>query len=128
MGYDEVQKESDLPSISGQYLLSGHSRKMMKYEGNYQHIPPSELVLASDHTYQLHNAPDWMFNDFGEPHGQYTDKIGRWNLTCNNDGCLIELEGLMVTPLYMRNHKAAILITVGDGDECQGMVYEKVSR
>jgi hypothetical protein len=126
-GYDEVKNKSEVPSLTGQYLLSGNSRKMMKYEGNYKDIPPSDLTLSWDRTYHLHNAPDWMFDDSGEPHGQYVDKSGHWSLTCmNNDGCLIELEDVMVVPLCMRNHKAAILITVGDGDECRGMVYEKV--
>ena len=40
--------------------------------------------------------------------------------------CYFELEGISVAPLCKKNEKISIMITIGDGDECNGIVYEKV--
>jgi hypothetical protein len=35
------------------------------------------------------------------------------------------LEGICVEPFSEKEGKLAIQITIGDGDECEGIIYEK---
>ena len=40
--------------------------------------------------------------------------------------CYFELEGISVSSLRKKDGKISIMITIGDGDECNGIVYEKM--
>jgi len=55
------------------------------------------------------------------------DKEGKWMVSCgDSNDCMIELENVCVVPLAEKDGRLAILISIGDGDECNGVVYEKV--
>ena len=74
------------------------------------------------------NAPDNIFNAYGNSSKQILIKNGKWSVS---DGasydCLIELEGICVVPFCIRKDHFAVPITIGDGDECRGIVFEKVN-
>lgn len=40
----------------------------------------------------------------------------------------MELEGLTVEPLFEKDNNIAISITIGDGDNCEGIMYEKIKK
>lgn len=125
-GYTEIDHHVKVSNLTGVYTLTDYSKKMMYYEGKYQRIPNSKLQLNADSTYIITNAPDWLSNSFGESHGRYFTKKGRWSLSCyDKNGCDIEVEGVGGGGLYQKKSKIDLLFTVGDPDGCQGMVYEK---
>ena len=125
MGFKEV-KFIEERHLIGSYNLTDYSKKVMKYEGNYKGISNSTIRLRVDKTYEIVNAPDWLFDDFGESHNQYINKSGKWSLTCNENYCIMELTGLQTGELiFKKSNKLYILLTVGDGDDCRGLVYEK---
>ncbi len=125
MGYSPVNKIS-ATAVTGTYRLTPYSKKMMYYEGGYEHIPESTLVLNADKTYLLISAPDWLIDDYGTSHKKYIDRVGKWDLTASEDFNL-SLIGLQEgQSLFSKKGKLYILLTVGDRDSCQGMVYEKI--
>ena len=128
VGYAAPNNPVKIVSVAGKYNLSTYSKKMMYYEGKYTNIPNSTIVLNADSTYEITNAPDWLTNDFGDASGRYFSKKGKWFLICDKQsGCTMEIEGIQTSDhmLHVKKGKMCILLTVGDGDSCQGMVYEK---
>jgi hypothetical protein len=124
MGYSEIDHSVN---VTGVYHLTAYSKKMMYYEGKYKNIPDSKLKLNADSTYTITDAPDWLNNSWGTSSQKYFNKSGKWFLFCNNkNGCTMELEGIEAGNLLAtKKNKINILLTVGDPDSCQGMVYEK---
>ncbi len=127
-GYDVVEKQDEVAPLAGEYTLTSHSIKMMRYEGNYKNILNSRLYLETNGRYKITNAPDWLITQSAESYGQYVLITGKWSFTCGDkNGCVLELDGLQTgSLLHVKDHQAAILLTIGDPDSCQGMVYEKV--
>lgn len=100
----------------------------MYYDGKYEHIPNSALILNVDSTYSIENAPDWLNNDWGNSSGRYFSKRGKWFLICEKGRrCTMEIEGIQTSDhmIGIKKGKMSVLLTIGDGDSCQGMVYEK---
>jgi hypothetical protein len=128
MGYNKTEKLNSADVI-GKYVLTSYSKKMMQYEGRYQNITNSILEFKSDKTYRLTDAPDWLLNDFGNSNMAYFNKTGRWSFDCDEQGCILELEGLQTGELlFKKNAKFFILLGIGDPDSCQGMVYESINQ
>ena len=99
---------------------------MMEYEGGYKNIPNSIIDLKADGSYAITNAPDWVTESFGISRQTYFDKNGKWFFTCDESSYILELDGFQSGEMiYEKAHKRVILLTVGDPDSCQGMVYEK---
>lgn len=125
MGFTEV-KDIKERQLIGTYNLMDYSKKMMKYEGNYTGISNSTIRLKDNNTYEIINAPDWLFDDFGESQNQYINKSGKWSLTCDGSGCIMELDGLQAGELiFKKSNKLYVLLTVGDPDGCKGLAYVK---
>ncbi|WP_262887289.1 hypothetical protein [Flavobacterium sp. XN-5] len=40
----------------------------------------------------------------------------------------MELVGLTVEPLFEKDNNISISITIGDGDNCEGIMYEKIKK
>ncbi len=99
----------------------------MQYEGNYTEVSESYLMIYDNGTYNLKNAPDWIIDSWGKSNKGYINHSGMWSLSCdNNEPCIFELDGIGTGDiLQKKNDKLYILLTVGDPDSCQGMVYEK---
>lgn len=128
-GYNVVENQGHAPVITGEYRLTRYSEKMMRYEGNYKNIPDSRLYLQPDGKFKITNAPDWLITESAESYGQYVLILGKWNFECDDKtGCVLELDGLQTGELvHEKDQKTAVLLTIGDPDSCQGMVYEKVN-
>lgn len=55
-----------------------------------------------------------------------TNKRGNWSVSCDKSyECMIELDRVCVAPLCKKDDRISIAITIGDGDECNGIVFEK---
>lgn len=72
----------------------------------------------------LTDAPSGI-SDYESPTIPFS-KVGAWNVSYDKSyGCLIELQGLCVVSLSEKNDRLAVPITIGDGDECNGIVFVK---
>jgi len=73
---------------------------------------------------------DTIFSNDRDLNETKKNVIGKWSTYFNKKDkyCLIELEGLTVEPLFEKNNNFAISITIGDGDNCEGIMYEKIKK
>ena len=80
------------------------------------------LKLNKDKSFVLENAPSEI-TDYSVQNTPFS-KAGNWSIDCGKSyGCLIELQGIVVVPLSEKNGQIAIPIEIGDGDECNGIVF-----
>jgi hypothetical protein len=111
--YDIVTEKPRSEKILGNYILSKESQKFLKNDFKNW---PMNLNLSNDGRYKFFNQQDQLI------------KEGKWLLYCDGKAeCLMELEGITVEPLGLKETDIAILITIGDGDSCEGIAYEKVN-
>tara|TARA_B110000908_G_scaffold33077_1_gene39534 strand:+ start:406 stop:864 length:459 start_codon:yes stop_codon:yes gene_type:complete len=124
LGYKQLTTEPDQTELIGKYELTNSSKEFLierKFNAD-EYI----LTLSKDGQYKFTNGPDLIFNNWGESNQKLIAKKGQWFVSCTESyDCLIELEGVCVVPLSQKGGKLAILITVGDGDECNGILYKK---
>jgi len=128
--YNQLTIEPSKSEIVGIYELSKDSQD---YLGENYNLWPLKLQLLKNGKFIfLSNEnpismSDKIFASKSELNRLVENKVGKWIVSCSNSyDCLIELEGLFVTPLSEKNVQLAIPITIGDGDECNGIVYEKL--
>lgn len=123
-GYEQLTEITSEDIIVGDYELNAESLDYLDSEG---YKGACALQLLESGKFKLINAPDFIFDSFGRNSGQSLNKNGKWNTSCADSyDCLIELEGITVVPLTRKNDGSiAIPITIGDGDECNGIVFER---
>jgi hypothetical protein len=130
-GYEQLNYEPLEREIIGQYELSEKSKSYLNEE--YQ-TWPLRIELSENKEYKLlfENNSENLADKIPEngQKGNETKKNvkGKWFLGFNDKEkfCDFELEGICVEPLCKKDGKISITITIGDGDECNGIVYEKV--
>ena len=122
--YTQLANAPERDQLIGIYNLSESSKEYLIDEGFLE--VGSQLVLKSDGQFILNKAPDNIFNSTGNSNKKLITKTGKWYVSCDSSYlCMIELEGVCVTPLSDKNGQLAIPITIGDADVCKGIVYEK---
>jgi hypothetical protein len=123
-GYTQLKKEPLRKSLVGKYILNEYSEAYLIKQGYQKEICRLELF---DNNFKLTNAPSLIFiNEGVSP--QVFNREGKWSVSCTeSNDCMIELEDICVVPLAEKDGRTAILITIGDGDECNGIVFEKVN-
>jgi hypothetical protein len=126
-GYTQLRTEPDRTDIIGEYELTNSSKDFLasrKFTADKY-----TLTLSEAGDFIFNNCPDLLFNDWAESNQKLIDKTGKWSVSCAESyDCLIELTGVCVVTLAEKNGQPAILIAVGDGDECNGLVYEKMKK
>lgn len=128
--YNQLTKEPSKSKIVGIYELSKDSQDYLG--GNYNLWPLKLQLLENGKFIFLSNEnpislSDKIFVSKSDLNRLMENKVGKWIVSCSNSNdCLIEFEGLFVTPFSEKNGQLAIPITIGDGDECNGIVYEKL--
>ena len=125
--YTQLTTKPDRADIIGEYELTDSSKDFLasrKFTADKY-----TLTLSEGGEFRFNNGPDLLFNNWAESNQKLIDKKGKWSVSCTESyDCLIELTGVCVVPLAEKNGQLAILITVGDGDECNGLVYEKIKK
>ena len=123
-GYEQLLELPDNKVFIGNYRLAKKSLDFLKTKGYKENC---ELKVLESNTFELINAPDLMLNSFDRKNGSTIDTIGKWSVNCGESyGCMFELEGIVVAPIARKNNgPISILITIGDGDECNGIIFEK---
>jgi hypothetical protein len=123
--YKPITIEPDQTELIGKYELT-HSSKEFLIEQSFS-AQEYSLTLSKDGNYKFTNGPDFIFNNYGVSNQKTLNKVGKWFLNCAKSyDCLIELEGVCVVPLSQKDGTLSIMITIGDGDECKGIIYEKM--
>ncbi len=109
LGYTQLELQPELKKTIGLYKLS---EKSMGYLS-------SEL---SGWTTMLELDENGILN---YRNGDVIVKTRTWEISCSESyNCLIDIEERVV-PFAEKDGKYAILITIGEGDQCNGIVYEK---
>ncbi|PRX12566.1 hypothetical protein [Nonlabens ulvanivorans] len=109
LGYTQMESQPDFQSTLGLYKLSEKSKEYLNME-------------LSGWTTMLELDKDGILN---YKNGDVTVKTGTWRISYNESyNCVIDMEERVV-PFAIKDGKYGILITIGDGDECKGIVYEK---
>ena len=130
-GYEKINYEPSKMEIIGKYELSEKSKSYLNEDYNTW---PLKLELSKNKQFKFlfednpESLADKMFSDNENGNDSKRNKIGKWFLFFDEKGkfCNFELEGICVEPLCKKDEKISIMITIGDGDECNGIVYEKV--
>lgn len=124
-GYDQVTTSPDPRRISGIYSLNNQSVKFLTSQGFK--VDSCILEIKENGQFILANVPDIALNSFSESKNTYETKTGKWNICkYEESGCLMELEGICVEPFLEGHGKFAISKTLGDPDNCEGIIFEKI--
>jgi len=124
LGYEQLTTRPANEEIIGKYQLTEKSIDFL--EDRDFTADEYSLTLSDGGQFKFKNGPDLIFNSWGTTSQTLLDKQGKWSVSCGDSyDCVIELEGICVVPLAEKDGNLAILITIGDGDECNGIVYEK---
>ena len=121
-GYSQLNAAPSDLKVVGTYKLDEKSTSYLEDNG----LNPEKcmLILNNDKSFSLKNAPSGI-SDYSSPTTPF-NKVGTWSVSYGDSyGCLIELQGLCVVPLCEKNNQLSIPITIGDGDECNGIVFVK---
>lgn len=123
-GYNHLKVQPSKEKLSGKFRLTEQSIEFL-YDKGFPNIE-YELFLNDNGQFKFINGPDLIFDTLGHSRQELKSKQGKWFVSCGDSSdCLIELEKVCVVPLAEKDGRLAILITIGDGDECNGLVYEK---
>jgi len=132
-GYSALIEEPTKESLIGKYELS---RKSKSFLNDSYDVWPVRIELTENMKYKLlfeenpSSLGDTIFSNDRDLNETKKNVIGKWSTYFNKKDkyCLIELEGLTVEPLFEKNNNFAISITIGDGDNCEGIMYEKIKK
>ncbi|OAQ39978.1 hypothetical protein A5893_17430 [Pedobacter psychrophilus] len=123
-GYTQLKVEPNESKLIGIYILSEKSKSYLKDHGLNPEI--CILKLNADKSFNLENVPSSISNDDLKGSDGTQNKYGTWSVSCDKSyDCMIELQGTCVVPLCEKDDRISIPITIGDGDECNGIVFEK---
>lgn len=123
-GYEHLTVQPSKEKIIGKFRLTEQSSEFLTDKG-FPNVA-YELLLLDNGQFKFKNGPDLIFDTSGNSRQELKNNEGKWFVTCgDSSSCLIELEHVCVVPLAEKDGRLAILITIGDGDECNGLVYEK---
>ena len=130
-GYEEINYEPSKTEIIGKYELSEKSKSYLN-EDYYSW--PLKLEIYKNKQFKLlfednpESLADKIFADKQKGNESKKNKIGKWfySFIEKEKICYFELEGISVSPLRKKDGKISIMIAIGDGDECNGIVYEKM--
>lgn len=123
-GYTQLTAEPIEFRLYGIYRLNEKSKSFVKDLG----LDPDACILKlnRDKSFALENAPSGIMTDTSTDEEDTISKKGTWSVSCDKSyDCMIELQGTCVVPLCEKNDRLAVPITIGDGDECNGIVFEK---
>ena len=129
-GYDEVNHEPTEEKIIGIYELNENSKSYLNEDNK---IWPLKIEILKNKQCIFHyennkiSLVDKIFASKTDLKETKKNKIGKWYLYFDKEdkNCIFEIEGISTEPLYEKDGKLAIIKTIGDGDECNGIVYEK---
>ncbi|NEU07789.1 hypothetical protein GZH53_05650 [Flavihumibacter sp. R14] len=124
LGYSQLTDVPPQKELIGKYFLSKKSSSLLANEGF--NINQSELELKDDMQFVLTDVPETIVEDPYSTSKSVISRTGTWSMNCGESyDCMIELHGIGVFPLSEKGGILAVPITMGDGDECRGIVFEK---
>lgn len=124
-GYEQLKELPSKDSIIGLYELTSNSKEFLQSQNLNSNC---QLSIMDAGKFDLKKNPDFVIGSNSKSIGKLIDKSGKWFSNCGDSyGCMIELEGIQVMPLAKKNNgKISILMTIGDGDERNGIIFERI--
>jgi hypothetical protein len=137
--WPELQYTRSKPSeaeLIGSWRATVATIREIRGRGQYREAE-HEIVLRADHTFTMHNMPDWWRNGFGESHAQFESGDGTWKLASARNVWQIWIVELhfsdfsggsafyTLVHLYHQRAPYLIFVGVGDPDEARGMLFER---
>lgn len=101
-GYSKIEMKIDLNKIIGVYKIE-----------NDNSIFPKEIKLTENGKYYFSETESTLFNNGG-----------KWMRIFSNEENIIDLENRVVR-LEEKNGNFALLFSIGDPDNCEGIIYIK---
>ncbi len=124
-GYEPLKNKPSDKELFGVYELNSASKKFLIRQG--YNIDSSRLELYSSNTYYFHKLPDYVLNSFGSSNKKTINENGKWNVYCDNGDNSEIVMGGRCYDLGKKDNHLSILITIGDPDSREGIIYEKSS-
>jgi hypothetical protein len=122
-GYVQLSRIPIKDSIIGTYSLISKSKELLINNGlDHECV----LVLMESGKYSIKNVPEQTLNS-GKVQWQSFSRDGIWTTSCQDSlYCMIELENVAVLPIARKEEgRISILMTIGDSDECNGIIFER---
>jgi hypothetical protein len=119
-------KEIDL---IGTWEATPDSLDDMRSRGHYDYVTP-RITILSNHTFEMKNMPDWVFDTWGASHKKLISGSGRWELFQSSKEEGGEW-GINFFPKYsgamLVNNEPPYLLEFSEGDADEGnfMDFEK---
>ena len=124
-GYELIKNIPLDSELCGVYELNNNSKSFLIHQG--YNVDSSRIEIYSNKQYYFHKLTDDVLDGFGNSGKKTINQTGEWSVFChNNDDCEIIIGGAGYE-LAKKNNHLCILITIGDPDSRQGIVYEKSS-
>ena len=124
-GFEQLKIKPNIEEVIGKYELDRRSKEFL-FDRNYS-AGKYYLTLLENGDFKFTNGPDMIFNSWGKSNQKLIDKEGKWSLSCAKSyNCMIELNGVFVEPLCQKDGEIAVLITIGDPDECNGIILSLI--
>jgi len=124
-GYEPINNKLSDNEVFGVYELNSDSKKFLIRQG--YNIDSSRLELNSNNQYYFHKLPDNVLDGFGRSKEKTIDQKGEWKIYCDNGSDCEIIVGGAGYALGKKDNRLSILITIGDPDSREGIVYEKSS-
>jgi|GEM_PF-1700355 len=125
-GYKPLKNIPSDSELYGVYELNSGSKKFLIHQG--YNIDSSRLELYSNNKYYFHQLPDNVVNSFGESTEKTINQTGEWKAFQSYGGGYEIVVGGAGYELGKKDNRLSILITIGDPDSREGIVYEKSSK
>ena len=124
-GYETIKNAPPDKELFGIYELSNSSKSFLISQG--YDIDSCKLELNSNKQFYFHKQPDNVLDGFGRSNRKTTNQTGEWSVYCHTqEDCEIIIGGAGYE-LARKDNRISILITIGDPDSREGIVFEKSS-
>lgn len=137
-----TRREPKPEDLVGTYNLDNRTEKLVLKRAKTA-VDESSITLRPDRSIEIRNIPRWRNENFGSEISRFDSQRGRWSLQKVSDRWLIDIEtapqhGGLPGPaqqngfdksMFILGEKPPykIYIMVGDGDDEQGMQFQKKS-
>jgi hypothetical protein len=121
-----TRTEPKSADIIGTWHADENSKEAMR-ENGYDVSIPTSLILKDDGVFVLANAPDWLWDSFGESHKQLETFEGRWSISSYSDKGFWQVDlksskGLPSAQLVGQKPPYLLDFTIGDADNNESMI------
>ena len=127
---DFTRTKPTIENLIGIWMPTDTTLNDIRERGHYPQTM-HYLELRADHTFNMHNMPDWWSDGFGRSHGRLESLSGRWELTESKELWRIweislhTAEFITTIHLYHQKPPYQLFIRLGDPNEGDAMLFDR---